>query len=95
MPSTKIHPGRDKTKIWASQKERVFRSLHERPQTRLQVASNTNTPIQNVTRYVADYKKAGALAVLRVDQCPISKMKAEIISTNPIYLQSQLRIFLK
>jgi hypothetical protein len=82
-----------KSKIWASQKERVYKSLLERPQTRLQVASNTNTPIQNVTRYVADFRKASTLAVLRVDTCPISKMKAEIISTNPVYLQSQLTMF--
>lgn len=93
MTPTKIQPATDKAKIWLSQKQRVFKSLSERPQTRLMVANNTNTPLQNVCRYIADFRKDRAVFVVRTDRCPVSGMKAEFISTNPVYAGGQLVIF--
>lgn len=93
MTTTKIQPATNKAKNWLSQKQRVFKSLFQRPQTRLMVSNNTNTPLQNVCRYVADFRKDRAVYVVKVDRCPISEMKAEFISTNPVYAGGQLRMF--
>lgn len=93
MTGTKIQPTADKARIWLSQKQRVFKSLRERPQTRLMVSNSTNTPLQNVCRYVSDFRKDRAVFVVKVGRCPISQMKAEFISTDPVYAGGQLIIF--
>jgi hypothetical protein len=91
MDMTKIDT---KSNKWLSQKKRVFHALFKRPMTRLEVSSRTQTPIQNVCRYVSQFKATGSLIILKKDRCSISKMPAEVISTNPAYSQKkQLNFF--
>lgn len=83
-----------KQEIWLSQKRRVYASLFKEPQTRLQVAKSTDTPLQNVCRYIADFRKSGSVFITKVDRCSISKMKAEFITTNPVFFNhGQMKLF--
>ncbi len=85
---------KNKEGIWLSQREKVFASLYHRPQTRLEVAVATNTPIQNVCRLIAGFRKAGTVFIIRRDVCRISGMLAEYISTNPVYKAGhQIKMF--
>jgi hypothetical protein len=91
MNTTKI---REKRERWLSQKKRVFQSLFEKPQTRLQVSVETGTPIQNVCRLVAQFRASQTVFVLGKDTCPISEMQAEKITTNPAFFErKQLSFF--
>jgi hypothetical protein len=76
------NPLESKADRWKSQAIRVFESLKESPKTRLQVAYYTNTPIQNVCRFVGTLRKLGQVCVVKVDRDPISKMKAEYLSVD-------------
>lgn len=81
-------------KSWASQERKVFNALQSLPMTRLQVSSLTGVPIQNITRYIASFRKAGTVYVIGVDRCPISGMKAEFLSTDEKYRpKAQLSMF--
>ena len=83
-----------KAKDWATQEKKVFESLSRRPQTRLQVSSSTGVPLQNICRYIHNFRKAQTVFIVRHDRCPISGMRAEIISTDPRYApQAQLKMF--
>lgn len=91
MDGTKVGT---KVEVWQGQMKRVFDSLSRTPQTRLQVSAATGTPIQNTCRYVAKFRALGKLIVLRSDTCPISKMKAEVITTNADLIKGkQLQMF--
>jgi hypothetical protein len=84
----------NKAENWLSQKKRVFQSLYSKPQTRLQVSVRTQTPIQNVCRIVGQFRQSNTLFVLGKDTCPISKMQAEVVSTNPAFApKEQLNLF--
>jgi len=84
-----------KTEIWLSQKKRVFRALYKKPATRLQVSNAENVPLQNVCRYIHDFREARCVAVVRIDRDPISKMKAEYLTTNPELIpgHGQIKLF--
>jgi hypothetical protein len=84
----------DKTTVWLSQKRKVFESLYQRPQTRLEVSVNNGVPIQNTCRLVGDFRKSGTVYIVGRDICPISGMRAEILSTNPEFKAGvQLQMF--
>jgi hypothetical protein len=90
----KLSPPVFQTGKFISQKERVFRSLHERPLTRLQVSKITNVPLQNTCRIIAGFRKAGLVSVVRVGVCPVSGARAEFISTHPSYRAGeQVKLF--
>src|SRR5690606_22621906 len=83
-----------KAKDWATQERKVFESLSRRPQTRLQVSVSTGVPLQNICRYIHNFRKSHTVYVVKTDRCPISGMRAEFISTDRRYApQAQLRMF--
>jgi hypothetical protein len=83
-----------KERTWKGQVQRVFESLSRKPQTRLEVSVSANVPLQNVCRYIANFRACGTLIVLKKDTCPISGMTAEILSTNPDLINAkQLEMF--
>jgi hypothetical protein len=91
---SKIIAHRDKTKVWATQQQKAFTAFQRCPQTRLMVSHNANIPIQNICRYVKNYRDAGTIYIVKVDRCPISGMKAEFLSTDPKYApKAQLSMF--
>lgn len=85
MTTAKIRPGRDKTNVWVTQEKKVFAALYSRPQTRLMVSKTTGVPLQNICRYIHNFRKSHTVYVVKVDRCPISEMKAEFLSTDPKY----------
>jgi hypothetical protein len=84
----------NKGEVWLSQKEKVFRALYRQPQTRLQVSKETGVPLQNICRYIRDFRKSEAVMIITRDVCPVSGMKSEILSTNPAYRTGhQIKMF--
>lgn len=68
---------------WQSQKQRIWRSLYYKPQTRLQVSVAEDVPIQSTCRIVGSLRKEGRIRIVKHDRCPISGMHAEFITTAP------------
>lgn len=86
--------GNNKIDAWISQEKKTFAALYRSPQTRLMVSKSTGVPLQNVCRYIHNFRKNHAVYVVKVDRCPISEMKAEFISTDPRYAPSaQIKMF--
>lgn len=64
--------------------QRVFKALSKaEPMTRLQVAEQTNIRRANVCWYIRDFKKHSQVAVVKKGIDPITKHKAEFLTTNP------------
>lgn len=84
-----------KTDNWLSQKKRVFKALYNKPATRLQVSSAEQVPLQNVCRYIHDFREARCVHVVKIDRDPLSKMKAEYLTTNPELIpgHGQIKMF--
>lgn len=80
---TSIPEGHPKTEKWHSQAQRISEALMRKPMTRLQVASATQTPIQNVCRRVGELRKLGQVCVVKKDLDPLSGVMAEYISIDP------------
>lgn len=68
---------------WISQKQRVWRSLYYKPQSRLEVAVAEDIPIQSICRIVGSLRQEGHIRIVRHDTCRISGMRVEIITTAP------------
>ena len=85
----------DKSDKWLSQKKRVFKALYNKPATRLQVSHYESVPLQNVCRYIHDFREARCVHVVKIDRDPLSKMKAEYLTTNPQLIpgHGQIKMF--
>lgn len=96
---TKIVPRRHKSnhgkhERWASQQLKAFLAFKKYPQTRLMVSHSTGVPLQNLCRYVKNFRDAHTIYIVKTDRCPISGMRAEFLSTDPRYApSSQLKMF--
>ena len=76
------NPAESKAEKWRSQAIRVFESLKESPKTRLQISYYANVPLQNVCRFVGHLRKNGLVCIVKIDKDPLSKMRAEYLSTD-------------
>ena len=79
---------------YQSQLRKVFKAFQEKPKTRLQVAEECGILRGNVCYYVRDLKHMKRIAVIKTDRDPITKHKAEFLSTDrdlfPPELQREL-----
>lgn len=65
-----------------TQLQRTYHSFKERPKTRMQVSWETGINRANICWYVADLLKAKKIAVIKIDRCPVTKYKAQFLSTD-------------
>ena len=78
-----------------AQTQRVNKAFFEKPKTMLQVSFETGIFRANICRYVAQWKKNKHIEVVRKGICPITKHKAQFLTSNPeLYpKQRQLNLF--
>lgn len=94
MDTTKLHPARDKSKIWATQEQKALEAFKRRPATRLMVSASTGIPIQNLCRYCYKWLRNRTLFIVKTDICAISGMRAEYLSADRKYAPNdQLKMF--
>jgi|AntRauTorcE11897_2_1112592.scaffolds.fasta_scaffold00064_38 hypothetical protein len=70
------------SKTYQTQLRRVFLAFKEKPKTRLQVANECNILRGNVCYFVRDLKRRKQIAVIKTGKDPITKHKAEFLSTD-------------
>lgn len=71
-----------KDKHFLKQKERVYSSLYNKPQTMLMVAVQTDILRANICRYIANFKKDGCVKIKCKGICKISKYPANYYTTK-------------
>lgn len=69
-------------KEYKTQFKKVFEAFKEKPKTRLQVAVETNILRGNVCYFVRDLRQRKQITVVKKGKCPISKHRAEFLSTD-------------
>lgn len=67
---------------YKTQFKKVYEAFKDKPKTRLEVALETNILRGNVCYFVRDLQKLKQIAVIRKGKCPITKHKAEFLSTD-------------
>ena len=87
--------GQHKDSDYLAQTQRVNKAFFEKPKTMLQVSFETGVYRSNICRYVAKWKKSDRIAVVRIGICPITKCKAQFLTSNPAFYpkQRQLNLF--
>ncbi len=87
--------GQHKDSDYLAQTQRVNKAFFEKPKTMLQVSFETGIFRANICRYVAQWKKSDHIAVVRIGICPITKRKAQLLTSNPDFYpkQRQLNLF--
>lgn len=84
MTNIAENPHIKRVQHWQAEYQRVFQAFHyHEGKTMLQVARELGIERANVCRHVGGMKKAGTIYVVRTGQCPITRMKAQILSTHP------------
>lgn len=78
-----------------NQIEIVFKCFFNRPQTMKEASINTKIDRANICYYIAKFRKANKVAVIKSVICPITKHKANLITTNPNLFPTttQLKLF--
>lgn len=69
-------------KTYHSQLIKVFKELKNEPQTMLQVSVKTGILRANICRYIRALRKRKQVAVTKIGKCPISKHKAQFLTTD-------------
>lgn len=73
----------------------VFKCFFNRPQTMKECSVNTKIDRSNICWYIRELRKQNKVAILKPVICPITKYKANLITTNPdlFPINSQLKLF--
>ncbi len=87
--------GQHKDSNYLAQTQRVNKAFFEKPKTMLQVSFETGIFRANICRYVAQWKQSNHIAVVKIGICPITKCKAQFLTSNPDFYpkQRQLNLF--
>jgi hypothetical protein len=75
-----------------NQVRKTFLCLSEEPRTRLQVAEITGIRRANVCWYIRDFRKRNQVAVFKKGPCPVSKHKAEFLTTDPDLFPDEMEL---
>lgn len=78
-----------KEETFKNQLKRTFRAFKQEPKTMKQVEVQTGIDRPNICRYVAWLRKRNKIVTVKKDTCPITKHKAQFLSTNPKYFPSE------
>jgi hypothetical protein len=78
-----LNKGLSKDKEFKQQLKIVFEAFYSRPATMLMISKETGIYRANICRYVAKYRKQGAIFLIKKGLCPISKHPASFLTTNP------------
>lgn len=75
--------GQGKSTQFLAQMKVVFAAFSKEPKTMLMVSVETGILRANICRYVAKWKRAYRIAVVKEDFCPLSKHRAGFYLTAP------------
>lgn len=81
-PKVILHKEQGKSTHFQAQMKRVFEALKKHPKTMLAVSVETGILRANICRYIAIWRKAGLVKVVKYGICPISKHRAGFYTTN-------------
>lgn len=81
-PKVFLHKEQGKSTVFQAQMKRVFASFKQQPKTMLTVSVETGILRANICRYIAIWRKAGLVKVLKYGICPISKHRAGFYTAN-------------
>lgn len=82
----------NKYDVFQAQIRRFRAYLMEYTTSRYNAAIDTGIPLQNVCRYVSMLQKQNAIAVVRMDKCPISGEMVEFLTTDPEKFPKELQL---
>lgn len=72
-----------------NQLKRTFEAFKEKPKTMLQVSNETGIMRASICRYVAHLKKRKKIVTVKKGTCPLSKHKAQFLSTDEQYFPKE------
>ena len=64
------------------QKRRVFKAFAERPKTMREVSTETGVIRSNICQFIADFREAKTVTVVRRELCPITGNRANFYLTK-------------
>ena len=78
-----------------AQLEKTFQAFKDKPKTMLQVSKETGIMRASICRYVAHLKKRKKIVTVKKGTCPLSKHKAQFLSTDEKYFpkEAELELF--
>lgn len=76
-------------KTYQSQIKKVTAAFKEKPKTMLEVATETGILRGNICYFVRDLRKQKKIVTVKKGKCPVSKHKAQFLSTDEEYFPKE------
>lgn len=84
---TRVQPTKDQLSRWQAQEKILFEFFHKQPATMFMAETATGIMRPNICRAVGKWKKAGTIRIIKTDIDPLTKCRAQFLSTNSRHWQ--------